>query len=117
MSKKRGTTPNLPDAPAGGAMNGNVDSDKSPAMKSKGKTGGASKSDWDFKVALGVITALAFLTRFWGISHPDQVVFDEVHFGKFASYYLQRTYFFDVHPPFGKLLFAFAGWLVGYDGS
>ncbi|RMX71189.1 hypothetical protein D0869_15886, partial [Hortaea werneckii] len=117
MSKKRGTTPNLPDAPAGGAMNGNVDVDKSPAMKSKGKTGGASKSDWDFKVALGVITALAFLTRFWGISHPDQVVFDEVHFGKFASYYLQRTYFFDVHPPFGKLLFAFAGWLVGYDGS
>lgn len=63
-------------------MNGNVDVDKSPAMKSKGKTGGANKSDWDFKVALGVITALAFLTRFWGISHPDQVVFDEVHFGK-----------------------------------
>jgi dolichyl-phosphate-mannose-protein mannosyltransferase len=29
---------------------------------------------------------------------------------------LQRTYFFDVHPPFAKLLFAFVGWLVGYDG-
>ncbi|KAL9101142.1 MAG: hypothetical protein Q9163_003567 [Psora crenata] len=76
----------------------------------------AVKSEWDYKLALLVITALAFITRFWGIGHPSEVVFDEVHFGKFASYYLQGTYFFDVHPPFGKLLFAFMGWFVGYDG-
>ena len=96
----------------------------------------SSTSEWDYKLGLAIITGLAFLTRFWGINHPDQVVFDEVHFGKvsrslissvspwckadvalqFASYYLERTYFFDVHPPFGKLLFAFMGWLVGYDG-
>jgi dolichyl-phosphate-mannose-protein mannosyltransferase len=75
------------------------------------------KSEWDYKLALLVITVLAFVTRFYGIGHPDQVVFDEVHFGKFASYYLERTYFFDVHPPFGKLLFALAGWMVGYDGA
>ncbi|KAI0136513.1 glycosyltransferase family 39 protein [Xylariales sp. AK1849] len=74
------------------------------------------KSDWDYKLALAIITALAFISRFWGISHPNEVVFDEVHFGKFASYYLEKTYFFDVHPPFGKLLFALMGWLVGYDG-
>lgn len=40
------------------------------------------KSEWDYKLALVVITVLAFATRFWGITHPNQVVFDEVHFGK-----------------------------------
>lgn len=113
-------------------MNGSTN-EKIAQLKSTGKD--VAQRDWDYKLALAVLTALAFVTRFWGISHPNQVVFDEVHFGKvwldmtwsfetlansdrkFASYYLQRTYFFDVHPPFGKLLFAFAGWLVGYDGS
>ncbi|KAI9798906.1 MAG: hypothetical protein M1833_004409 [Piccolia ochrophora] len=72
----------------------------------------AVKSEWDYKLGLLVITVLAFATRFYGISHPNEVVFDEVHFGK----YLERTYFFDVHPPFAKLLFALMGWFVGYDG-
>ncbi|KAI0842116.1 glycosyltransferase family 39 protein [Hypoxylon sp. FL0890] len=80
------------------------------------KKANASSSELDYKIAFTVITILAFISRFWGISHPNEVVFDEVHFGKFASYYLERTYFFDVHPPFGKLLFALMGWLVGYDG-
>ncbi|KAF4311212.1 Glycosyl transferase family 39 [Botryosphaeria dothidea] len=106
--KKRPSTPN-PDSPAE-KINGALSRAHSEAAAKIGK-------EWDYKIALVVVTLLGFWTRFWGITHPDQVVFDEVHFGKFASYYLQRTYFFDVHPPFGKLLFAFAGWLVGYDGS
>ncbi|KAG0130994.1 Dolichyl-phosphate-mannose-protein mannosyltransferase-domain-containing protein [Tuber indicum] len=69
-----------------------------------------------FRIWLFLLTAAGIITRFYKISHPNEVVFDEVHFGKFASYYLQRTYFFDVHPPFGKLLFALMGWFVGYDG-
>ncbi|CCE61701.1 hypothetical protein TPHA_0B00290 [Tetrapisispora phaffii CBS 4417] len=64
-----------------------------------------------------IVTTIAFITRFYKIWNPKEVVFDEVHFGKFASYYLERTYFFDVHPPFAKMMIAFIGFLVGYDGS
>ena len=47
----------------------------------------SSQSEWDYKLALVVITGLAFLTRFWGIDHPNEVVFDEVHFGKVRPYH------------------------------
>ncbi|KAI1908710.1 Dolichyl-phosphate-mannose--protein mannosyltransferase 4 [Ophidiomyces ophidiicola] len=90
---------------------------KSPAPPSLNQQPSKKQaSEWSYRLAITVITILAFVTRFYKISYPDEVVFDEVHFGKFASYYLQRTYFFDVHPPFAKLLFAFVGWFVGYDG-
>ena len=42
----------------------------------------AVTSEWDYKLALGIIVILSFITRFFGISHPNEVVFDEVHFGK-----------------------------------
>lgn len=42
----------------------------------------SASNDLEYKIALAIITALAFVTRFWGISHPAEVVFDEVHFGK-----------------------------------
>jgi len=42
----------------------------------------AAPREWDYKLALAIITLLAFATRFFGINHPDEVVFDEVHFGK-----------------------------------
>lgn len=75
-----------------------------------------SEPDHHYYIAMAVITAMAAYVRFRIIGYPDKVVFDEVHFGKFASYYLEGTYFFDLHPPFAKLLIAFGGWLVGYDG-
>jgi dolichyl-phosphate-mannose-protein mannosyltransferase len=43
-------------------------------------------------------------------------VFDEVHFA-FAGQYIRREYYFDVHPPFAKMLNGLAGWWVGFDGD
>lgn len=60
----------------GSASAAEVEIDKLAKTKSSGG------NDIEYKIALAIITVLAFVTRFWGISHPDEVVFDEVHFGK-----------------------------------
>lgn len=80
-------------------------------------TQNAPDSESLYKSLNYLITAIAVVLRFWSISEPREVVFDEVHFGKFASYYLERTYFFDVHPPLAKMMIAAVGWLVGYNGK
>jgi len=55
---------------------------------------------------LVILVVLAFFTRFWNLSWPAEVVFDEVHFGKFVSAYFSHQYYFDIHPPLGKLMIA-----------
>jgi len=57
-------------------------------------------------------------TRLWVLSWPAEVVFDEVHFGKFVSAYCcTHERFFDIHPPHAKLLIAGAVALTKYDGQ
>ncbi len=57
---------------------------------------------------LVILIVAAFATRLWQLFTPNAVVFDEVYFKVFAGHYLDHKYFFDIHPPLGKLLLA--GW-------
>jgi dolichyl-phosphate-mannose-protein mannosyltransferase len=67
--------------------------------------------------AIAVLTIVAALTRLIHFGVPAQVVFDETYFLKFVGQYWTGTYFFDVHPPLGKLLFVFFASLIGVTPS
>ncbi|MGH3872595.1 MAG: phospholipid carrier-dependent glycosyltransferase [Pseudonocardiaceae bacterium] len=55
-----------------------------------------------------VLGFLAAVTRLTTITHPRAIVFDEVYFREYALRYLDGSYYFDLHPPLGKLLLG--GW-------
>jgi dolichyl-phosphate-mannose-protein mannosyltransferase len=104
-------SPKIPEKPENITNKVEIKNMRGPNVLLSPKT---KESSWN--IALAAVVVLSFITRFYKIYEPDQVVFDEVHFGKFASYYLRRTFYFDVHPPLGRLLIALISYVVGYDG-
>lgn len=60
-----------------------------------------------------LVFTLAYLTRVHRIEKGNFVTWDEAHFGKFSQKYLSRVFYFDVHPPLGKMLTALSGLING----
>ena len=61
-----------------------------------------------------LIIASSLVTHFLFFGQPRETVFDEVHFGKFISGYFTHEYFFDIHPPLGKLMLSGMGYITGF---
>lgn len=94
----------------------NVNTKKKEA---NGKLKECSKRNIDY-VWIFTFTSVVLLTaatRLYKIDEPDHVCWDETHFGKMGSWYINHTFFFDVHPPLGKMLIGLSGVLTGYNGT
>jgi dolichyl-phosphate-mannose--protein O-mannosyl transferase/Gpi18-like mannosyltransferase len=64
-------------------------------------------------ITIAVIVAAAAALRFWNLNHPNELVFDEVHFVGQARHYLHGETFLDPHPPLAKVLIALGIKLFG----
>ncbi|HEX3409152.1 MAG TPA: phospholipid carrier-dependent glycosyltransferase [Candidatus Binataceae bacterium] len=64
-------------------------------------------------IVLLAILAIAGALRFWNLGHPNELVFDEVHFVGQARHYLHGETFLDPHPPLAKLIIALGIKLFG----
>jgi len=64
-------------------------------------------------IVVAALLAAAIVTRFWHLGHPNEIVFDEVHFVGQARNYLHGERFLDPHPPLAKLVTALGIWLFG----
>lgn len=66
------------------------------------------------KTSLIILILVSIAVHFAFFGHPNETVFDEVHFGKFVSAYYTHEYYFDIHPPGGKLIIAGFASLFGF---
>ncbi|HEY4506728.1 MAG TPA: phospholipid carrier-dependent glycosyltransferase [Candidatus Paceibacterota bacterium] len=67
------------------------------------------------KLYVIILIIASIATHFIFFGYPQETVFDEVHFGKFLSGYFTHEYFFDIHPPLGKLLLSGVGYITGFE--
>ncbi|KAF9174593.1 hypothetical protein BGX21_006708 [Mortierella sp. AD011] len=127
----RGSQPRISSSSIGGlSSDSGSDDDDEYFIGGRGSRSGINKSfatfrnrrrrAWYMSRELHIVTAicvLSLIVRLWHIGNPTSVVFDEVHFGGFASKYIKGRFFMDVHPPLAKMLIALTGWLFGLNPS
>lgn len=58
-----------------------------------------------------LVFMVSYAVKEYKIEKGNFVIWDEAHFGKFSQSYLNRTFYFDVHPPLGKMLTALSGYV------
>jgi len=90
---------------------------KEERRKGEGKESKMIKKEWGDMIIVALLSVGGVISRQLFAEEPGKVTWDEAHFGKFLSGYLQRKLFFDVHPPGGKILLALIGHLSGYQGG
>ncbi|XP_023400585.1 protein O-mannosyl-transferase 1 isoform X2 [Loxodonta africana] len=72
----------------------------------------------DINLNVVALTGVGLLSRLWRLTYPRAVVFDEVYYGQYISFYMKRIFFLDDSgPPFGHMLLALGGYLGGFDGN
>uniref|UniRef100_A0A8C3W3U5 Dolichyl-phosphate-mannose--protein mannosyltransferase n=1 Tax=Catagonus wagneri TaxID=51154 RepID=A0A8C3W3U5_9CETA len=72
----------------------------------------------DINLNVVALTVVGLLSRLWQLAYPRAVVFDEVYYGQYLSFYMKRIFFLDGSgPPFGHMLLALGGYLGGFDGN
>lgn len=96
---------------------GEGDEDGGDALKKQAQPFGAKRAllarlePW---VSTLVYTLIAAYFRLYRIGWSKSVVWDEAHFARFGSYYMNHTFYHDVHPPLGKMLIALSEWIAGF---
>ncbi|XP_013883600.1 protein O-mannosyl-transferase 1 [Austrofundulus limnaeus] len=69
-------------------------------------------------LVLVLVSLLALWTRLNLLNYPNAVVFDEVYYGQFVSFYMKRVFFIDDSgPPLGHMILALGAYLGGFDGN
>ncbi len=64
-----------------------------------------------------ILLILSSITHLLFFGQPAAVVFDETYFGTFVNDYSKSSYFFDIHPPFAKLMTKWVGDIIGFPSN